>query len=74
MTRSEEPGDRRRVRLELTPAGRRALAAGRSRTGGRLREVLRHGDSDQSIDIAAVAAWLEHAVSRYDDERLGRTR
>ena len=74
ITRSEEPADRRRIRLELTPAGRSALAAGRSRTGGRLREVLRHGDSDQSIDIAAVAAWLEQAVSRYDDERLGRTR
>jgi len=75
VTRSAEPGDRRRVRLDLTPAGRRALAAGRRRTGERLREVLRHGDSDDgSIDVAAVAAWLEQAVRHYDDDRLARSR
>ncbi len=73
VTRSAEPGDRRRIRLDLTPAGRRALAAGQRRTGDRLREVLRHGTSGQSIDVAAVAAWLSQAVSRYDDDRLGRS-
>jgi DNA-binding MarR family transcriptional regulator len=74
LSRRPEPDDRRRVRLELTPAGRRALAAGRRRTGDRLREVLRHGETgEQSIDVAAVAAWLEGAVRHYDDERLGRT-
>jgi DNA-binding MarR family transcriptional regulator len=72
ITRRPEPDDRRRVRLELTAAGDRALAAGRRRTGDRLREVLRHGDSDESvIDVAAVAAWLEQAVRRYDEDRLG---
>jgi len=74
LSRQPEPGDRRRIRLELTPAGRRALAAGQRRTRDRLREVLRHGESDESIDIAAVAGWLAYAVSRYDDERLGRSR
>jgi DNA-binding MarR family transcriptional regulator len=75
LSRRGDPSDRRRVRLELTAAGKRALAAGRRRTGDRLREVLRHGDTaEESIDIAAVAAWLERAVRHYDDERLGRTR
>jgi DNA-binding MarR family transcriptional regulator len=74
VSRRPEPGDRRRIRLELTAAGRRALDAGRLRTGDRLRDVLRHGGSDEaSIDVAAVAAWLERAVRGYDDERLGRT-
>jgi len=73
VSRHPDPVDRRRVRLELTAAGRRALAAGRQRTSDRLREVLRHGDSsEESIDIGAVADWLERAVRRYDDERLGR--
>ncbi len=73
LVRQTEEGDRRRVRLELTPAGRRALEAGRRRAGERLREVLRHGDThDAAIDVAAVAAWLEHAVERYDEARLGQ--
>ena len=72
LTRQPEPADRRQVRLELTAEGRRALTAGRRRTGERLRDVLRHGDSDEAaVDIAAVAVWLSHAVHRYDDERLG---
>jgi DNA-binding MarR family transcriptional regulator len=75
VTRAPEPGDRRRVRLELTAAGEEALAAGRSRTGERLREVLRHGESGEATtDVAAVAAWLNRAVRRYDDDRLGRIR
>jgi DNA-binding MarR family transcriptional regulator len=74
VSRRPEAGDRRRVRLELTAAGRRAMAAGRARAGDRLRDVLRHGDAGgEAIDVAAVAAWLERAVRRYDDERLGRT-
>ena len=72
VTRHPEPDDRRRVRLTLTAAGSDALSAGRSRAGERLREVLRHGDSDdRSIDVGAVAAWLEQAVQRYDQDRLG---
>jgi DNA-binding MarR family transcriptional regulator len=72
LTRHAETGDRRRVRLELTPAGEQALAAGRQRTAAALRQVLRHGDSGEATtDIAAVAAWLEQAVRRYDDDRLG---
>ncbi len=71
VTREPEPGDRRRVRLGLTGAGVQALAAGRRRTADRLREVLGHGDSGESTtDIGAVAAWLEHAVRQYDDDRL----
>ncbi|HUZ28348.1 MAG TPA: MarR family transcriptional regulator [Solirubrobacteraceae bacterium] len=74
LSRQPDPSDRRKVRLELTQAGRRALAARRRRAGDRLREVLSHGDSgDETIDIAAVAAWLERAVRRYDDERLKAT-
>ena len=71
VTRRPEAGDRRRVRLELTPDGSRALEAGRRRAGERLREVLKHGDSrGTSIDVGAVAVWLEDAVSRYDAARL----
>ena len=73
VTRRREAGDRRRVRLELTPAGELALEAGQERAGDRLREVLRHGDTGEATtDVAAVAAWLDQAVRRYDDERLGR--
>jgi DNA-binding MarR family transcriptional regulator len=75
VTRAPEPGDRRRVRLELTDAGVTALHAGRERTGDRLRQVLRHGESGETTtDVAAVAAWLNQAVRRYDDERLGSAR
>jgi DNA-binding MarR family transcriptional regulator len=71
VTRRPEAGDRRRVRLELTPDGVGALDAGRRRAGERLREVLKHGDSPgTSIDVGLVAAWLEDAVSRYDEARL----
>jgi DNA-binding MarR family transcriptional regulator len=73
VTRAPETGDRRRIRLELTPAGEAACRAGRERTGDRLREVLRHGESDETTsEVAAVAAWLDQAVRRYDDERLNR--
>jgi len=72
LTRHPEPEDRRRVRLSLTPGGRDAMAAGQRRAGERLREVLRHGDSTgRAIDVGAVAAWLEGAVQRYDEDRLG---
>jgi len=72
VSRRAEPVDRRKIRLELTASGKRALTAGRRRTGERLREVLRHGDIDEeTIDIAAVAVWLERAVRRYDVQRLG---
>ncbi len=73
ISRRPEPTDRRRMRLELTTAGQRALAAGRRRAGDRLRDVLRHGDTGDEIDVAAVATWMERAIRRYDDERLGRT-
>jgi DNA-binding MarR family transcriptional regulator len=74
LTRRPEPGDRRRVRLELTPDGRQALRAGRKRAGDRLRTVLRHGASDgATIDVTAVAAWLAETMRRYDDHRLGGT-
>ena len=57
VTRSADPDDRRRVRLDLTPAGEAALVAGRAKTGERLRDVLRHGESDETTtEVAAVAA------------------
>ena len=71
VTRSPEPEDRRRIRLDLTPEGEAALEAGRNKTGERLREVLRHGESgEKTTEVAAVAAWLEQAVRRYDSQRL----
>jgi len=72
LTRRTELGDRRRVRLELTGEGEAALTRARRRAGDRLREVLDHGSADSAVDVAAVATWLADAVSRYDDERLGR--
>ncbi len=73
VTRTPDPADRRRVRLALTSAGRTALGDGRRRAGKRLRDVLGHGDSGESAtDIAEVAGWLDAAVRRYDDVRLGR--
>ena len=72
VTRTPDPADRRRVRLDLTPAGDRALHAARQRTRERLTEVLRHGAQGPSgVDVAAVAVWLEEALRRYDRHRLG---
>ena len=75
VTRGPEPGDRRRVRLSLTAAGRRAMRAARGQAGRRLRDVLGHGPADgrDDIDVGMVAAWLGDAVRRYDDERLATT-
>lgn len=72
VTRAPDPTDRRRVRLALTAAGRRAMRAARARTGARLREVLGHGASGRAaVDVGTVAGWLDDAVRRYDDQRLG---
>lgn len=71
VTRSPDPADRRRVGLDLTPAGEAALDTGRAKTGERLREVLRHGESDETTtEVASVAAWLDKAIRRYDSQRL----
>jgi DNA-binding MarR family transcriptional regulator len=75
VTRNADPGDRRRVRLELTEAGEAALQAGRDKTGDRLREVLRYGESGEATtEVATVAAWLDEAIRRYDEHRLGAAR
>jgi DNA-binding MarR family transcriptional regulator len=72
VTRTPDPLDRRRATLELTPEGERARRLARRRTRERLTEVLRHGERAASgVDVAAVAAWLEDALQRYDEERLG---
>ncbi len=72
VTRSPDPEDRRRMILELTTAGERARRAARRRTRERLREVLHHGgeSSDAGVDVAAVAAWLDEALRRYDRHRV----
>ena len=72
VTRSPDRADRRRMILELTPAGERARRAARRRTRERLREVLHQGgeSSDAGVDVAAVAAWLDEALRRYDLQRL----
>jgi DNA-binding MarR family transcriptional regulator len=75
VTREPDPDDRRRVRLALTVAGRRAMRAARGQAGRRLREVLRRGaaEGDVDIDVGMVAGWLGDAVRRYDEERLAVT-
>lgn len=72
VRRGPEPGDRRRVRLALTAAGKRALVAARRQAADRLRDVLGRGpdDASQAVDVGMVAAWLGDAVRRYDEERL----
>jgi DNA-binding MarR family transcriptional regulator len=74
VTRDPDPRDRRRVRLALTPLGRRAMRAARGQAGARLRDVLGHAtDGGLDIDVGMVAGWLDDAVRRYDDERLAVT-
>jgi DNA-binding MarR family transcriptional regulator len=74
VTRGPDPGDRRRVRLALTAAGRRAMRAARGQAGTRLRDVLGHAaDGGLDIDVGMVAEWLDDAVRRYDDKRLAVT-
>jgi DNA-binding MarR family transcriptional regulator len=72
VTRTPDPRDRRRTILGLTAAGERARRAARRRTRERLSEVLNHGQRASSgVDVAAVAVWLEDALRRYDEHRLG---
>jgi DNA-binding MarR family transcriptional regulator len=75
VTREPDPDDRRRVRLALTVAGRRAMRAARGQAGRRLRDVLSRGAAggDVDIDVGMVAGWLGDAVRRYDEERLAVT-
>jgi DNA-binding MarR family transcriptional regulator len=71
VRRTPDPEDRRRTDLGLTPEGERARRLARRRTRERLGEVLGHAEGGSSgVDVAAVAAWLDDALRRYDFERL----
>jgi len=74
VTREPGPDDRRRVRLALTVAGRRAMRAARGQAGRRLREVLSRGaaEGEVDIDVGMVAPrMLGPEVRRCYEEGVG---
>ena len=67
VTREADLTDRRRIRVELTPSGRRALRRGRQLTVRRMSAVLVHGALVPEVGVAMNA--LVEAVDVYDRGR-----
>jgi DNA-binding MarR family transcriptional regulator len=58
VTRSPDPGDRRRVAIDMTAAGRDVLAADRARREGWLAEAIARDLSERERRLLADAAEL----------------
>ena len=67
VTREADMTDRRRIRVDLTPSGRRALRRGRQLTVRRMSAVLAHGRAVPQLGSAMNA--LVEAVDVYDRGR-----
>ena len=67
LVRSEVAGDRRAIRLSITPAGKKALRAAEVVMADRLRPILeRAADPEQAL---AVLSALEDALDQAAGER-----
>ena len=67
VTRAPEPDDRRAVRLQLTPSGRRALRKAEATMTDHLRPVF-----ERCEDPEAVIAALRQLETALDDELMTR--
>jgi DNA-binding MarR family transcriptional regulator len=66
VSREPDSRDRRRIHVDLTTDGRRALRRGRQLTTRRMQGIV---DRCESEDLAHVLAALIDAVDRYDGSR-----
>jgi DNA-binding MarR family transcriptional regulator len=64
VARRRDPGDRRRIVLEATPAGRRVLRQGRRRRVRGLARRLRPLSAAQLARLAEAAALIEEVARR----------
>ena len=69
VSRAPDPGDRRRVLIALTPAGREALAADRRRREGWLADAIRGDLSPKEQRALADAAVLLARIAESGDTR-----
>lgn len=69
VSRAPDPGDRRRVLIALTPAGREALAADRRRREGWLADAIRGDLSPKEQRALADAALLLSRIAESGDTR-----
>ena len=63
VTRKESPGDRRRVTLEITAEGSRALASARGETQKSLARLLGLLDGEELSTVTRAMSALRHAFS-----------
>jgi len=69
VSRAPDPGDRRRVLIALTPAGREALAVDRRRREGWLADAIRGDLSPKEQRALADAAVLLARIAQSGDTR-----
>jgi len=69
VSRAPDPGDRRRVLIALTPAGRDALAVDRRRREGWLADAIRGDLSPKEQRALADAAVLLARIAQSGDTR-----
>jgi len=69
VSRAPDPGDRRRVLIALTPAGREALAVDRRRRVGWLADAIRGDLSPKEQRALADAAVLLARIAQSGDTR-----
>jgi DNA-binding MarR family transcriptional regulator len=69
VSRTPDPGDRRRVLIALTPAGREALAVDRRRREGWLADAIRGDLSPKEQRALADAAVLLARIAESGDTR-----
>ena len=69
VSRAPDPGDRRRVLIALTPAGREALAVDRRRREGWLADAIRGDLSPKEQRALADAAMLLARIAESGDTR-----
>ena len=69
VSRAPDPGDRRRVLIALTPAGREALAVDRRRREGWLADAIRGDLSPKEQRALADAAVLLARIAESGDTR-----
>lgn len=68
VTRAHEEGDRRRIRLDLTAAGRRVLEAADEEIEYRLRDIAAYRPDGAARPFEGLEPWRE-ALDRYRTAR-----